>query len=97
MAALPAQAKTLFLIASDLSDPAERAAYLDHECGEDAELRARVEVLLRANDASPLPPPATEDATIDSDPEREPAHRATGVHTPMPDLDPFTAIAHRRS
>ena len=64
------KAKTLFLIASDLSDPAERAAYLDHECGEDAELRARVEVLLRANDASPLPPPATEDATIDSDPGR---------------------------
>ncbi len=89
MAALPARAKTLFLNASDLSDPAERAAYLDRECGDDAELRARVEVLLRANDASPLPPPPAEDATIDSNPE-QPAKRANGVRLPNPDLDPST-------
>jgi serine/threonine protein kinase len=61
MAAPAARAKSLFLAASDLPDPAERAAYLDRECGGDAELRARVEALLRANDAAPLPQPTTED------------------------------------
>jgi eukaryotic-like serine/threonine-protein kinase len=55
MAVDAARAKSLFLNASDIADPAERAAYLDRECGGDAELRARVEALLRANDAAPLP------------------------------------------
>ena len=40
MAVDPARAKSLFLDASDLADPAERAAYLERECGGDAELRA---------------------------------------------------------
>jgi serine/threonine protein kinase/tetratricopeptide (TPR) repeat protein len=58
------QAKSLFLAASDLSDPVERAAYLDRECLGNSSLRARVEVLLKANDASPLPPPGSiDDAT----------------------------------
>jgi serine/threonine protein kinase/tetratricopeptide (TPR) repeat protein len=61
-----ARAKTLFLAASDLADPAERAAYLDRECGGDAELRARVEALLRANDAAPLP--TAPEASVDSAP-----------------------------
>jgi len=87
MAALAARAKSLFLNASDLSDPAELAAYLDRECGDDAELRCRVEALLRADDASPLPPPGPEDATIDSEPG-QPARGATGVRTPKPELDP---------
>ena len=87
MAVDAARAKSLFLNASDLSDPAERAAYLERECGDDAELRGRVEALLRANDASPLPPPGTEAATIDSHTGR-PAPAATGVPTPKPDLDP---------
>ena len=56
MAVDAARAKSLFLAASDLTDPVERAAYLDHECGGDHELRGRVEALLRANDAAPLPP-----------------------------------------
>src|SRR6516225_11539921 len=66
MAALAARAKSLFLATSDLADPAERAAFLDRECGGDAELRARVEALLRANDAAPLPP--APGATVDSAP-----------------------------
>src|SRR5215831_7887927 len=66
MAVDPARAKTLFLAASELADPAERAAYLDRECGGDVELRARVEALLRANDAAPLPP--APGATVDSAP-----------------------------
>src|SRR5262249_18784936 len=55
MAVDAARAKFLFLAASDLADPAERAAYLERESGGDAELRARVEALLRPNDAAPLP------------------------------------------
>ena len=46
MADLAARAKSLFLAASDLSDEAERAAYLERECGGDAALRQRVEALL---------------------------------------------------
>ena len=40
MAVDAARAKSLFLNASELADPAERAAYLERECGGDAELRA---------------------------------------------------------
>src|SRR5262245_56242392 len=62
MAVDAARAKSLFLAASDL-DPAERAAYLERACAGDAELRARVEALLRADDAAPLPAPEPRDAT----------------------------------
>jgi serine/threonine protein kinase/Flp pilus assembly protein TadD len=66
MAVDAARAKSLFLAASDIADPAERAAYLERECGGDAELRGRVEALLRANDAAPLP--VAGGATVDSAP-----------------------------
>src|SRR5689334_7931010 len=44
---------------------AERAAFLDHACGGDADLRRRVEGLLRAHDAAAgmLPLPTVEHAT----------------------------------
>jgi tetratricopeptide (TPR) repeat protein len=61
MAVDPARVKSLFLAASDLASPAERAAYLDRECGGDAELRARVEALLAA-DAGPGQYPEPESA-----------------------------------
>src|SRR5262249_13780964 len=64
MAVDAARAKSLFLAASDLDDTAERAAYLERECGGDAELRDRVEALLRANDGAP--PPAAPEVTGDS-------------------------------
>ncbi len=48
MAVDPALAKSLFLAASALASPAERAAYLDRECGGDVELRAQVEALSAA-------------------------------------------------
>src|SRR2546427_123819 len=38
---------TIFLNAREISDPAERAAYLVKECGADAELRSCVEAMLR--------------------------------------------------
>jgi WD40 repeat protein/tRNA A-37 threonylcarbamoyl transferase component Bud32 len=60
MAIDAARAKSLFLAASVMSDPTERAAYLDRECGGDAELRARVEALLRADALSGDPTRAHE-------------------------------------
>jgi serine/threonine protein kinase/tetratricopeptide (TPR) repeat protein len=71
MAVDDARAKSLFLAASDISDPAERAAYLDRECGGDAETRARVEALLRANDAAPLAPLELGDGTSAHDSDRQ--------------------------
>jgi serine/threonine protein kinase len=45
-------AKSLFLAAADLPEE-ERAAYLERECGGDADLRDRVEALLRADAPAP--------------------------------------------
>ena len=59
MAVDAARAKSLFLDASELADPAERAAYLERECGGDAALRHRVEALLLANDVVHPPRPLT--------------------------------------
>src|SRR6516162_581376 len=78
MAVDAARAKNLFLAASDLSDPAERTAYLERECGGDAELRQRVVALLAAHDGggrsvegdptgtSELSSPETQEATAAS-------------------------------
>ena len=58
MPADPARVKSVFLAAADLPDPAARAALVAEQCGDDAELRQRVEALLRVHDA---PPDATAD------------------------------------
>ena len=77
MAVDPARAKALFLEASDLGSPEERAAYLDRECGGDAELRARVEVLLAAHDGDgAIREP---DTTGGSDHELAATQQMTGV------------------
>ena len=52
MAVDPARVKSLFLAASELNSQVERAAYLDRECGEDPELRGRVNALLAAHDGA---------------------------------------------
>ena len=87
MAVDPARAKSLFLHASELADPAERSAYLTRECGDDTELRNRVEALLRANGDSPIAPAGSDAATIESD-FGQIGNQATGVNTPGPDLGP---------
>jgi serine/threonine protein kinase len=71
MAVDPQGLKQLFLDVSELP-PAERAAFLDRECGADAELRQRVEALLRAHDDSGgfLAPAAGPAVTADADPRR---------------------------
>ena len=45
MAVDAARAKSLFLNASELADPAERAAYLERECGRSEERRVGKECL----------------------------------------------------
>jgi eukaryotic-like serine/threonine-protein kinase len=42
--------RDVFDAAREMTDPAARSAYLDGACGGDAELRSRVEALLRAHD-----------------------------------------------
>src|SRR5262245_16092438 len=90
MAVDAARVKSLFLEASELADPAERAAYLERECGADAELRQRVVALLAADDGggrsvegdaagtSELTSPETQEATATVDAEtRLPSELAT--------------------
>src|SRR5579883_932431 len=48
----PQRLKELFLNAAEIKTPAERAAFLERECGDDAELRRKLEVLLHAHDDS---------------------------------------------
>src|SRR5262249_25029850 len=42
--------RELFIAAQKITEPTERAAWLDRECGDDAALRQRIDVLLRAFD-----------------------------------------------
>ena len=44
------KAEDIFLAALERKSPAERVAYLDGACGDDAALRAQVEGLLRSNE-----------------------------------------------
>src|SRR5579883_620457 len=48
----PQRLKELFLNAAEIKTPAERAAFLERECGDDAELRRKLEALLHAHDDS---------------------------------------------
>jgi len=47
----PRRVKELFVAALDLPDVQARKGFLDHECGADAELRQRLDVLLAAHDS----------------------------------------------
>jgi hypothetical protein len=49
MTADPHQARTIFLQAVEAHAPDEWGRFLDEACGPDADLRRRVEVLLRAH------------------------------------------------
>jgi serine/threonine protein kinase len=66
----PKLVQAVFLAAVETADSAARAAILQDTCGGDAELRQRVEALLRAHDRSgsslgqPLPPAGAEPSTL---------------------------------
>src|SRR5262245_54970459 len=62
---------SIFSGALGQASAAERAAYLDAACGRDAELRARVEALLRAHEEAggflrDLPAACPSEATVDA-------------------------------
>ena len=60
----PKRVQAVFLAAVELTEVADRAALLDHECGSDVALRQRVESLLKAHDA----PDSLDAATAFHDP-----------------------------
>ena len=71
--------KEIFLEAAEQPDETARAAFLDRSCGSDAELRVRVEALLRSHvpDGSFLGTPAA----VVPDPD----HASTRAFSPDPD------------
>jgi serine/threonine protein kinase/tetratricopeptide (TPR) repeat protein len=69
---------TLFAAALDAGTPAEQAAYLDRVCGADADLRARLEALLRAHqEAGGF---LAGSVTVDAPPRREGAGTVIGAY-----------------
>jgi tetratricopeptide (TPR) repeat protein len=89
MAADPRRVKELFVVALDLADPQVRGAFLERECTGDAELRQRVDVLLRAHDQ----PVSALDQPLAADPVATSSHHAL----PPPELaeKPGLVIAGR--
>src|SRR5439155_2990824 len=79
MAADARRVKELFVAALDLPDAEARRTFLDGACGEDADLRQRLDVLLQAHDdpASVLERPLAEVARA------EPGSDAGGNRTPL--------------
>jgi serine/threonine protein kinase len=76
----PASEETIFLAALAKASPAEQAAYLDAACGADAELRRRVERLLKAHPqvGDFLEPPAV----VAAAPQDPPGAAAPGATVP---------------
>ncbi len=77
MSTNPQQVQAIFLATVEKPLP-ERAAFLERECGDDVELRQRVEALLRAHDepGGILEfPPTDEDATTDQPIKEKPGTR----------------------
>lgn len=74
----PQSVEGLFLTVLAMESPAERAAFLDQVCGDDAPRRRRIEALLRAYDdaGSFLEHPATPVGTADNFDFLEPADKA---------------------
>ena len=95
MAVDAARVKSLFLEASELADPAERAAYLERECGGDAELRQRVEALLAADDGGGRS--VEGDATGMSEPTSPETQEATATVDAETRLPSELATAEKRS
>ncbi|HET6573901.1 MAG TPA: serine/threonine-protein kinase [Fimbriiglobus sp.] len=81
MSADPRRVKDLFVAALDLPDDPARRALLDRECGDDAELRRRLDGLLAAHDRPDaalgqpfaVPPADPDDATRTANSEASPA------------------------
>ena len=69
MSQLGPKVKEIFVAALDREPGAERTAYLDEACRDDAELRLRVDVLLRAHERAkdvlgPIGKPVVDEPTV---------------------------------
>ncbi len=64
MAVDPRRVNAFFNTARDLPAPADRSAYLDRECGDDKELRQRLDALLAAHDDQASKPDHSLEAVI---------------------------------
>jgi serine/threonine protein kinase len=84
----------VFLAAAEIGDPADRAKFLDGACDSDAELRSRVEALLRAHDQpdSLLDHPAV----VPHDPESAITHTIGREGGAATDDEPLTFLAPPR-
>jgi hypothetical protein len=78
--------RTLFLNALALTDPVERAAYLDAACAGAPALRARIEALLHSSDVagSFLDVPAVEQLAAQMGDPYKPAADRRRDHGPVP-------------
>src|SRR5262245_43893051 len=94
--------ETIFTVALEKTDPAERSAYLDSACGGNAELRKRVEGLLAAYEkaSSFLEHPVLAPTILDTEPTRthpargaNPGDGPTRTHGGTTDEDTDDAIA----
>jgi serine/threonine protein kinase len=68
MAIDPQRLQRIFRTLATIPSPAERAAFLERECGSDAELRQRLEGMLNAPDDPPAPADEGRGPTVDSAP-----------------------------
>lgn len=97
----PNRVKEIFLEAAERRGQAARIAYLDRACGNDAELRNRVEALLRSHDKegsfldAPAAGPTLHDSACEVTLERAPSsdREVTLERTPTSDRD-ISPIAH---
>src|SRR5262245_58867196 len=80
------RAKAIVLAAEHISDPAERAAYLDKACGDDQKLRRAVEARLSAVEIEATPTNIVDLPALGSMASDAPEER--GSESPNP-VDPF--------
>jgi serine/threonine protein kinase/WD40 repeat protein len=86
MASQQDKVANIFDAAAELESPAQRAAYLDAACGEDQQLRAAVEELLRHDAAAGnflQPPVPAPEGTIDAPPLAEEPGAVIGLYKLM--------------
>ena len=79
----------IFLHAVSLADPAGRGAYLDSQCGSDADLRRRVDALLAAQ---PQAQGFLEPVTVDRTSEYQPKPEAQAIGTVIADRYTLTEV-----
>ena len=93
----PKHVQAVFLSAVEHNDPAARARVLDRECSTDAELRRRVEALLRAHDQSDsrLDRPIVGvdvDEIVSIAGREEDGPEITGAESPIDSSDPTVGV-----